>query len=233
MGCNDNQSFFNLRLVENNRRNLYRPHPSGILPCKKPAKADWRAITYIVEKDERVSDIDGQLLGRIGKYASWLKFSFLPVLICGTVASFGQHLLADPALDSKEKNYIMNMLLDAIIGHAGKQGLSICFTYLGDDDRRIMDLLKEKGFSHAYVNPYSYLDIEWSSFDEYVKSLKQASKNIKKSIIREIRKNKKTGVRIEIEKEPGQYQDRLFELINNNHIKYNYTPFYLKKEFIQ
>jgi predicted N-acyltransferase len=51
-------------------------------------------------------------------------------------------------------------------------------------------------------------------------------------VLHEINKNQKKGVRIDIEKEPRKYKDRLFELINIHYLKHNGEPFYLNNEFI-
>jgi predicted N-acyltransferase len=230
MATNPFSTYGWLKTIEDTYIGPIRP---GYFLIKNRRKIVGAATTYIVEKDGRVSDIDDQLLGRVGHYASRLGFSFLPVLICGTIASFGQHLMTDPALNAQEKNHVIDRLLGAIVEYARNHGLPTCFTYLADHDRGLMRLLKKKGFSHTRVNPMSYLDIEWSSFDEYMDCMKRISKKKQKKMVYEINRNKKAGVRIEIEKEPEQYQERLFELINNNHIKHNRTPFYLKKEFIQ
>ena len=201
--------------------------PSGVgFLLKFRQKLVGGAICYIVGRHERIFYIDSELLGRLKQYASKWGVSFLPALICGSLEN---NVLIDKKLDLRQQHLIMDLILRAITNEAMKHRLPICFRYLRDGDQDLMRLLKKKGFHHTPVIPYMYMDIKWDSFDTYVKSL---TRNIKKSFSRERNRNKKEGVRIEIEKDPGKYEDRLFELINNHYLRYNGFPFFFKKEFI-
>ncbi len=199
------------------------------ISVKKNSHLIGASACYIAKKIEQRGNIDSELLGRLKKYSSRLGFSFLPALICGNA---GEHFLIDKQLSSHEHDIILNLILETITTEAIKNKLSICFRYLREDEKDLMALLKKNGFNHTPVIPYLYIDIKWTSFDDYIKSLRKISKNMKKSVLYEINKNRKKGVRIEIEKEPGKYEDRLFELINIHYLKYNGEPFYLNKEFI-
>ncbi len=196
---------------------------------KKAGHLVGSSVCYIARKNERRHNIDSELIGRLKKYSSKLGVSFLPALICGNA---GEHFIIDKKLSSQEHNSILKILLETITYEALKSKLPICFRYLRDDEHEVMTLLKKKGFNHTPVIPYLYIDIKWTSFDDYIKSLRKISKNMKKSLHREINKNRKEGVRIKIEKEPGKYADRLFELINNQYLKHSGVPFYLNKDFI-
>lgn len=190
------------------------------------------AVCYIVEKDERLFTIDNYLFGRFEKYAANLGASFLPVFLCGSLSFEGGHISIDNNRDMNDRETILNLLLDAIEIEAKHHNLPICFSHITDDEYRLSRLLKNRNYNHTVIPPFYYLDIEWSSFDEYVESLKQISRSSKKRVKNEINRNKKEGVRIEIEKEPGKYQDRLYELINNNYHKHNDLQIYFSWEFV-
>ena len=188
------------------------------------------AVYYISKKrNNRVSFVTSELLGRLNKFTVKLGISFLPAIICG---SRGEHLLVDKKCDSREREAITNTILDTLMNEARKKKLPICFPYLDDNERSLMMLLKKRGFNHTPVTPYMYIDIRWSTFEDYVKDIGKISKNMKKSLLNEIKRNKKMGVRIEIETEPRKHEDRLYELINKHYLKHTGSPFHFKKEFI-
>ena len=187
------------------------------------------AVYYIAGKNERISSINSELLGRIKNYATKLGISFLPAMICG---SRGEHLLVDNKCNLRERRAIMKTILDAIFSEARKKKLPICFPYLDDNEQDLMTCLKKEGFNHTLVIPYMSVDIKWPSFEAYIKDLVKIRKNMKKKLKGEINRNKKAGVRIEIEKEPGKYEDRIFELINKNYLKHTGFPIHFNKEFV-
>jgi len=188
------------------------------------------AICSIAREKDKFAYVDSELLGRLKKFTAKVGVSFLPALVCGCT---GEHLLIEKGLkDTKEHVIIKDLILDAIVDEAGKHRLPICFPYLRDNEQNLMDILKQKGFSHTPVAPYLYIDIEWTSFEEYLNSLRGISKKIKQSFTKEIRINEREGVKIESVKEPGKYADRLYDLINNHYLKHSGVPFKFKKEFI-
>lgn len=187
------------------------------------------AVYYIAGKNKGVSFVNTELLGQLNHYTDKLGISFVPAMICGCR---GEHLLVDKKCNLREQKAIMNTILGAILNEARKKKLPICFPYLDDNEQNLMTCLKKEGFNHTLVIPYNYVDIKWSSFEAYIKDLGKIRKNMKKSLKREINRNKKAGVRIEIEKEPGEYEDRIFELINKHYLKHTGAPFPFKKEFV-
>ncbi len=191
------------------------------------------AVCHVSNKANNVTNLDNILLGRLKNYTSRLGISFLPAFICCPVFCFGKHFLIKKSVNIKKKETIMNELLDTIENKASEHKLSLSFTNIMDNESELIQLLNKRGYNKTSSSPLNYLDIEWSSFSEYVNHLKGISRHIKKNVKTQINKNRKEGVVIERLEKPANYEDRLYELINNNYYKHSLTKFPFKREFFR
>jgi predicted N-acyltransferase len=191
------------------------------------------AACYIAQPSEQIHNCDDTLLGRFKRYASKMGISFLPAMICSPRGAFGTHVLVDKRLDSKKAETVVTELIKKIEEFAFEYRLSIVFANVMDHEISLIRSLSERGYSKADTFPLCYLDVEWSSFNDYLASLKQIRQGSAKMIRREINKNRNEGVIIEeIEKVDG-YQDRLFEMANRNYLSHNGKPFPFRKEYFK
>jgi predicted N-acyltransferase len=133
----------------------------------------------------------------------------------------------------RTKEIVVNRLLETVETNARKEGLSLCFTNVMDDEDEVIRLLRQNGYGRVFGHPLNYLDIEWSSFEGYRDYLKNVSFNAWKIIKREMNKNKKEGVMIETLEDLDGYENRLYELINNNYCKHNGMPMPFKRGFLK
>ncbi len=91
------------------------------------------------------------------------------------------------------------------------------FLFVSEFDRLLMDNLQNLNYLKSPGITTLYLDIQWSSFEDYLKSLKRKTRE---NIRREIKKFKENGVRIE-EHELGNLSENIAELTSNLSSKYD------------
>ena len=188
------------------------------------------AVCYVFDKTDDIMNLDTLLLGRLKKYAWKLGISFAPALVCCPIFCYGKHLLVKNSADPTQKGIITDALLNAIENMASGEKFSVSFANVMDNEPELIKVLSNRGYSKALVLPLNYLDIEWASFEEYMGHLSTISRKMRRDVRRQINKNRKEGTTIERLDKPDRYEDRLHELINTHHYKYNRKPFMFRKE---
>lgn len=192
------------------------------------------AVCYISVRPVNFDvDMDNFMFGKLMKYTSKLGISFMPAFICCPMKCHGKHFLVEEGVDEEKKEVIMSELLDAIEKESSAIKLSLSFTNVLDEETKLIQLLDKRGYHKMVGLPLNYLDIEWSSFEGYMKHVGSINKNTKKNIRNEINKNRREGVIIKSLEELDGYEDRLYELVNINHYKHNLTPCPFKREFFR
>jgi predicted N-acyltransferase len=120
--------------------------------------------------------------------------------------------------DKKEEKLILNLLCKEIDLICAKEKiLKSQFAYISEFDDSLFDGFKSYGYQRIKGITTYYLDVEWSSFDEYLKSLLKKNRS---NVTREIRKCIENGVTIE-EPELGNLATKLSELYTNLSLRYN------------
>lgn len=191
------------------------------------------AACYIAHPSGQIHNCDNTLLGRFKRYASKVGISFLPAIICPPKSAFGTHIIVEKRLDLKKAEAVVTELIQKIEELASEHRLSIVFTNVMDHEIILIRGLSARGYSKAFTFPLTYLDVDWSSFNDYLSSLKRISPSSAKMIRNEINKNRKEGVVIEqLEKADG-CQDRLYELVNRNYLRHNGKPFPFRMEYFK
>jgi len=189
-------------------------------------------VCYYQKKSDTVETLDDLLFGRLMRPLSRLGMSFLPALICCPYRCYGQHFLISKGLEPGQKELIMRELLRAVEQAGAGENLPLAFPNVMDKEEMLVRLLKEKGYHRAAHMPLSYLDIEWTSFTEYINHVKCFGKGTNKAINNEINRNRKEGVTISIMECPKEHEGRLYALLNDNYLRYNQRPFMFKMPFI-
>ncbi len=179
------------------------------------------SVCYLINKTDKGGYLDNLLLGRLKNFTLKLGISFLPIFLCCPMRCHGKHFLIAKEADSKYKEIIADELFTAIEKEASCRGLSVCFYNVMEDEGELIQLLKKRGYIRTLGFPLNYLDIEWSSFEGYKKYVRSISKNMQQNIVKEVNKNRREGVIIEALTNIDGYEDRLYELVNNNYYKYN------------
>lgn len=192
------------------------------------------AICTIFSKADNVLTLDSLFFGRLKKVANKIGISFLPTFTCCPLQGSGDHFIIKKEMEVKERERVMERLLDAVETYASDHKLSVFFHNVLCNEVSFMQLLHKRDYIRTYDRPMSYLDPEWSSLSEYKAYItRTVSRNMKKCIAREINKNRKAGVTIQELEKPEEYEERCYELFTNNYWKYNRLPFPFKKEFLK
>jgi predicted N-acyltransferase len=185
---------------------------------------------YILYLGNVFGSFDHVIFGSFLDYARKLKISFLPALIC-TPFSYSSHFLFREDVDLDKRKNAANKLLEAIEETVKRKHLSIAFINASDEETLLDGMLQTKGYPKILDMPLCYLDICWNSFKGYGEYLKSISKNIWKSVRREINKNNKEGVLIKQLEVVESREERLHELVNMNVDVHNKLPFMFSKLF--
>jgi predicted N-acyltransferase len=118
---------------------------------------------------------------------------------------------------TREVNLILRLLSKKIDEICKKKGfLFSSFLAVSEFDRLLMKNLRNLGYLRFPGTTTLYLDVKWSSFEDYLKSLKRKTR---KNIRREIRKCTGNGVTIE-KREISGLSAKLSELLSNHISKY-------------
>lgn len=217
-----------LKTFEETTNDLPVPYYITIFDYNKIIAA---SVCYFDKKNEYTRSIDDILLGRIKDFR-WIKnASFLPALICGSKRGYGTHFLFSKELLSNEINKLQNQLLNIIEETAKKLNSAICFSNIMDNELSLMKLLIIRGYYKTNSLPLNYIDIKWSSFQDYKKYVSKEHPSMKNTIPRDINRNRKAGVVIKQLQSVEEHWQRLFELLEMNHQKYNSSLFHLKPNY--
>ncbi len=120
--------------------------------------------------------------------------------------------------ENPEKKNILNLLAKEIDTICKKERILFSsFLFVSEFDRLLMDNLQNLNYLKSPGVTSLYLDIQWSSFEDYLKSLKNKTRE---NIRREIKKFKENGVTIE-EQELEDHSENIAELTSNLISKYD------------
>jgi predicted N-acyltransferase len=185
-----------------------------------------------VEKQNGLSSINSALLGRLKNFSFAKNFSFIPAVICGPPNGYGSHFVISKETNSNQYPLIQDMIVDSVEDIAIRNNASVFFRNVMGYEKDLISLLTRRKYYKTVNLPLNYIDIKWSSFNEYRISLSEKHPSMKKSIPRQINKNRKSGVIIKKLTSIDGQQQRLFELIEMNHLKYK-NPITLKPDFLE
>jgi predicted N-acyltransferase len=119
---------------------------------------------------------------------------------------------------SREGKHILRLLSNKIDEICEKQGfLFSSFLFVSEFDGLLMENLQNLGYIRSPGTTTLYLDVKWSSFEDYLKSLKHKTRM---NIRREIKKCAENGVTIEGRDFKGLSAD-LSALLSNLFFKYD------------
>jgi predicted N-acyltransferase len=137
------------------------------------------------------------------------------ILICYSPMSLHGKVLADP-------NYSRGAILDSVcwkISHICKKErlLFSSFLYVSQFEQLLIENLENYGYHRFPCKPTMSLDIQWTSFNDYIESLKhKVTRNAK----REIRKFEESGITIEEANNFGSIASILAALNSNLYLRH-------------
>lgn len=121
------------------------------------------------------------------------------------------------AKNTSEK-HILNLLVEKIDSICKAQRILFSsFLFVSEQDELLMNNLESLSFHKSPGIITFYLDVQWSNFEDYIKTLNKKNRN---TVRREIKKCAENGITIE-ESEVGDRSAKLSELLSNLTLKYD------------
>jgi predicted N-acyltransferase len=136
------------------------------------------------------------------------------VLTCYSPLCFRSKILLSHGQEEKRILKLVSKKIDAICRE--QKILVSSFSFVSEFDRLLIENMQNYGYRKRLGVTEFYLDVQWSSFGEYLKSLKHKTRE---HVRREIRKCRESGVIIE-ESELVDLTAKLSELYTNLSLKY-------------
>jgi predicted N-acyltransferase len=211
-----------LRVVE---ETLIIPQHHCYLVLRDAAGLAAAVPCYLQEKRDSLVNLDYLLFGRLAPAASILGISVLPVLICGTRVGVGEGVFVRKQASAPERARLIALVVEATEKLARRNGWTVCFRGVAQTLPKTSYVLQDYQYLRTREQPMTYLDIEWTSFRDYLRHLKKIHPSTAKSIRREINLSRRGGIVIKELEDPIRYQKRLHLLLDSHFIRLNQRPF--------
>jgi len=183
------------------------------------------------KNDARI--IDRVILGRLHQLRLMKKISFYPSVICNRQRGDGTHFIFHPELKQEQVILLQNKILDEIERIAENNKASVCFMNVTKHETPLANILIRRGYYKSFDLPTNFMDVKWSTFEEYKKFLSKKYPYMNKSIRHQLNRNRKSGVIIKKLQNINGHEERLLELLKMNHFKYNSSEFPLKPNYFR
>ena len=190
------------------------------------------AACFIYPPGTQSSSIDGWLLGRAKRQLNRMGISFLPALICCPFNSYGSHFLMNQHMTNEKERSTMKALIEAVEKEASVRKLAIVFPNVMDTEKELMKILFKNKYHRTVGVPLNYMDVNWTSLDEYLQRIGSTSKKRLKKFRYEINKNRREGVVIRQLSNIKGHEERLYQLVSGNHEKHNNSVFFFSRDIL-
>jgi len=144
-----------------------------------------------------------------------------PALMMGVPECFSSKVLVAKRLAPRYES-LMKVLLSALEDQAREDDVGV-FGFMGvmESDKGLMEVLPRCGFHRLLRTATSILDIEWGSYEDYLRSL---PRNRRKSLRSQERQPSKYGFSIRRMHHFGPYAKRLSDLAKNVYDRHSNGP---------
>jgi hypothetical protein len=132
------------------------------------------------------------------------------MLLCYSPMCYRSRVLVDKIYDERVALNQVSKAIDFVCRR--ERILFSSFFFVSEHDRLLMSDLENLGYHKFHWDNTLYLDIQWASFDEYLKTL---CARTRWSIRKEIRKCMENGIKIELVSEFGELAETLSNLSAN------------------
>lgn len=184
----------------------------------------YRAIARVVAGPSATRSILGIVYGRAARLLAISRWR-QDALVCGWSLQ-SRSVLADPQLSQSDGAALVHEICAAI--EADADGMPVIFPEVLEDDDCLSRVLVERGYVMAAARPVAVLDVNWRSLDEYIETLKRASKGWASAVRNEINRFRKSGAVVEPLSARDEDYARVCELLNAHYERLNgRSPRYL------
>ena len=177
------------------------------------------AVAYCFSSRYDPGRPDDLLFGDMAPVASKLHLTPKMSLHFGPLIGHGRHIFWDRQCDSGEAVDRIHMLLAKISAREELSGFTFTFSRIPAEEKFLLTALRELGYLETQSWPISYLDVPWTDFDGYLRSLSRRGKNLPTKIRRESAAPERKGVRIERLKNFGSSAVEIHRLFDHTHQK--------------
>lgn len=176
-------------------------------------------VPCYVDLDDRFYGLDGKLpfSGSIVGVANRMGFCLNRLVVCYSPNSYHSKIFIRKGYDGKMVLDLLSRRVDDLCRK--EKILFSSFVHVPESERLLIEHLEDVGYKKSPSVNIHNLDIQWSSFDDYLESLE--SSKVRKDIRREIRKCQENGVTIVEETEFGELSLTLSNLHSNLISKYH------------
>ncbi|MBN1493514.1 MAG: GNAT family N-acetyltransferase [Candidatus Omnitrophica bacterium] len=190
------------------------------------------ATAWYIDKPVNELDLDDILLGRLKRIVRPFGVSFLPAIFCGPGMGYGTHFLFKVDLPETEQIQVAEFMLSALEEIQREMKRGICFNNVMKKEKILIGLLEKRGYAKTITLPTAYLDIEWNTFDQYKKCIRDRDSSMKRNLNREINRIARVGIEISECADIAVCNERLMELLALNFAKYNRFELPFNKNYI-
>jgi len=176
---------------------------------------------YLCRPGARHFAPDHLMLGRARSLLNRAGVSFLPAMLLGPVRSLGRPLLVDESLEPGRREQVRGILLDKVEAEARAEKLALHVPNMPSHEEETQSLLRRRGYHRTWQFPISYMDIEWSSFDDYLDHLRSFSRNMLRNVRKEMRRCTKAGIVVRTIDDPAPHAARIHELADTHFRRLN------------
>jgi predicted N-acyltransferase len=180
------------------------------------------SVCYVAGEADEIETLDDMIFGRVKRWAQKLGLNYLPAMMCGPLLGYGWHIGVDLALSADDAERARTLLLDAMEAEAGSRGLGIGFANILEGEADLQSSLAARDYLRCGNVPVAVLDIEWSSFDDYLAHLPRKTR---KEFRRQINRHSESGA-VTTGAEVSQSDERrLLALLDGNALRHSSLPF--------
>ncbi|UCB60944.1 MAG: GNAT family N-acetyltransferase [Candidatus Bathyarchaeota archaeon] len=149
-----------------------------------------------------------------------------PSLSCYSPSSFQSQIMKNPCFSSSEIFELVLNMIDQLC--KTERIMFSSFKFVSQFDEFLLKSLEDVGYFRSFLKSNMYIEPVWDSFDDYLKSVKNS--DVRRKIRKEIRTNRKAGIRIE-ELKIDSLVNTIPKLYDNLYMKYNRKPSPLTSAF--
>lgn len=163
--------------------------------------------------------LDHMAFGRLHAGAAQLGLSLLPAWLGGLRDSYGSQFLLHECLSGEERREVLDLLVERLEAGARQEDLPLAFPHVLEWETELRDVLARRGYLLTRYSPLCHLDIEWDSFDGYLKTLQRQRRDMRKKIRYELRRCRDSGVTIRELEDAEELSAPLFRLANRQMLR--------------
>jgi predicted N-acyltransferase len=169
-----------------------------------------------IEHEALYATLEEHIFWRLRRGYRFFGFGLRPALVCRLP------ILAQSRIFFKDNNFekeVLDLILDKMNEICESEKISVFgFPYVSVHNPLFREL-EIRGYMKLSAPPSTYLDVNWDSFEDYIKGIR--NNKMRNKIRKQIKKNKIDNVTISEIPNYGVLSKELLQLFNNTYSKYN------------